>query len=98
MNDVSVTPTEYAIGGKLLHCTVHMDISNRAKMADDDFVVEIKKKVAKMLAEKLVEDKFIEFTYMHDYTTDGVMVNGRVIVMPDTQVRIVRKLNQVELK
>lgn len=86
MNDTE----EYAIPGKMIRSTLIFNRFLLHNMADDDRVLAIKKQMAVQLAEKLISQKMIEFTYMNNVHDDNVTVNARVYVVPDDVVRIIR--------
>ena len=52
---------------------------------------EIKKKLARMIAEELLERKNVEFTYQKNRDTNNISVRVRCFVVPDDQVKILRE-------
>jgi len=55
---------------------------------------EIKKKLAVMLAEELLQNKNVEFTYQKNHNNGNISVRVRCFVVPDDQVKILRERNK----
>jgi len=78
------------IKGEML--TVKMEISewefNNSMMIPKP---EIKKRLAVMLAEELLERKNVEFTYQKNHNNGNISVRVRCFVVPDDQVKLLRE-------
>jgi len=96
--DLSGYPTvvhDYAfetIKGEML--TVKMEISEWEFNNSMIPKPEIKKKLALMIAEELLERKNVEFTYQKNHNNGNISVRVRCYVVPDDQVKILRERNK----
>ena len=52
---------------------------------------EIKKRLAVMLAEELLQNKNVEFTYQKNHNNGNISVRVRCFVVPDDQVKLLRE-------
>ena len=52
---------------------------------------EIKKRLSVMLAEELLQNKNVEFTYQKNHNNGNISVRVRCFVVPDDQVKILRE-------
>lgn len=88
--------TDYAIKGELL--TAYIIVKEEEFVAfknDTDFIIYMKKKLATMLTEALLnEDKFIEFVRQRDPTSFTQRFYARMAVVPKNQVQIIRQLKK----
>jgi hypothetical protein len=89
ISNTSWTQPEYAIQGKML--SVSMTVSDYEWSTRPQDPMEIKLKLMNLLAEKMMADKHIEFTKVHDTFTGDQRFNARIFVVQDTQVRIIRE-------
>jgi hypothetical protein len=60
-------------------------------MDADNFKQEMKKKLALKIAEKLLENKLVEFTKQEDLHTDEITFRVRAYLVRDDKVRTLRK-------
>ena len=66
----------------------YTDIANLKVITDPN---AIKEKLMYMLAQKMREEKLIEFTKIDDALAEMHIFNSRIFVVPDTQVRLLRE-------
>ena len=85
--------TEHAFQGKMITATYEFDDDRYRGMPDD----MIKRKIAGMLVDQLVESGFIEFTRQKNPATLSTTIRGRVFCTSNDQVRILRELNKDSL-
>ena len=90
-NSNSSIDKEYAIKGQMItasYAISYTDVANMKVITDPN---DIKEKLMYMLAQKMREEKLIEFT-KQDLVGEGVyQFNARIYALPDTQVRILRE-------
>jgi len=88
--------TDYAIKGELLTANIIISETEYALFKNDtDFIIHMKKKLATMLTEALLnEDKFIEFVRQRDPTSFTQRFYARMAVVPKNQVQIIRQLKK----
>jgi len=55
---------------------------------------EIKNRLAVMLAEELLQNKNVEFTYQKNHNNGNISVRVRCFVVPDDQVKLLRERNK----
>lgn len=60
-------------------------------MDSDNFKQEIKKKLANQIAEKLLENKLVEFTKQEYLHTNETTFRARAYLVKDDKVRVLRK-------
>jgi len=82
-------PAFETIKGEML--TVKMEISEWEFENSMIPKPEIKKKLALMIAEELLERKNVEFTYQKNRATNNISVRVRCYVVPDDQVKLLRE-------
>ena len=92
-NSFPVNYTEHAFQGKMVTATYEFDDHQLRGMPED----MIKRKIAGMLVDQLVESGFIEFTRQKYPSTFTTTVRGRVFCTSNDQVRILRELNKESL-
>ena len=87
---------DYAIKGELLTANIIISETEYAFFKNDtDFIIHMKKKLATMLTEALLnEDKFIEFVRQRDPTSFTQRFYARMAVVPKNQVQIIRQLKK----
>ena len=91
-HNVTYDPAFETIKGEML--TVKMEIT---EWEFNNSVVpkpEIKKRLAVMLAEELLQNKSTEFTYQKNHDTGNISVRARCFVVPDDQVKLLRERNK----
>jgi hypothetical protein len=90
-----VTPTEHVIQGEGIMVDIVMDAFKAEDTIQNQGADEIKRRLMLLLAEKMMACKYIEFTKMHDVTSDQYKFHARAFVVPDTKVRILRELKHI---
>lgn len=86
---------EFAIGGKLIKAQLHIRDSDIIQLEDDpNYKDVIKLKLVNMLAEYMLDNKFIEFTQHQDPSTMSRTIFARCYVAPDSQVKILKTLKK----
>jgi hypothetical protein len=60
-------------------------------MDPDSFKRTMKKRLAEMIAEKLLDDKLVEFTKQEDLHTNETTFRARAYLVQDDHVRVLRK-------
>ena len=88
--------TDYAIKGELLTANIIITETEYAFFKNDtDFIIHMKKKLATMLTEALLnEDKFIEFVRQRDPTSFTQRFYARMAVVPKDKVQLIRQLKK----
>ena len=88
---------DYAIGGKLVAGRAEMSEDYRMMVEDGDqeAVFRIKQKLVRDMAEYMLENKLVEFTYQDDPYTLRRHVLVRAYVAPNDQVKILRMANKI---
>ena len=81
---------EYAIKGQMIIASLSIDESKMAIMGKD----QIKQRLAVQLAEKILEEKFIDFTQIMDYSSMSITVKAGVFVVPNHDVKLLRTLKK----
>lgn len=61
------------------------------KSYSQSFVEGLKKEMALELAERILQNKYVEFTKQEDLKNGEVVYRARVYVTPDDQIRKIRK-------
>lgn len=79
--------TDTAIKGKMLTVSHEFDDFAMSHMSEED----IKSSMISMLVGEMVKSKMVEFTRQSDPLTFKITVRARAFVVPDDQVRILRK-------
>ena len=90
-NSNSSIDKEYAIKGQMItasYAISYTDVANMKVITDPN---AIKEKLMYMLAQKMREEKLIEFTKKDDSLAGMYIFNSRIFAVPDTQVRILRE-------
>lgn len=87
---------DYAIKGELLTANITVNETEFVKFNNDkDFIIHIKKQLARMIAESLLsEDKFVEFVRQQDPTSLSHRFYARMAVVPKDQVQVIRHLKK----
>jgi hypothetical protein len=85
--------SEEFIKGEMVHAQVVVkDFEITQMMIDpDNFKQEMKIKLALEIAEKLLENKLVEFTKQEDLHTQETTFRARAYLVKDDKVRILRK-------
>lgn len=65
--------------------------STKMNLDEDMFKEEMKKRLARQLAELIIENKLVEFTKQENFNTCETTYRARAYLTPDNQVRILRK-------
>lgn len=79
---------DHAIQGTML--SVGLEAPETVVMDAEDFKKHIKKQMAQLLAEKMIENNLISFTVTNDPTTFNRMYRARAFLVPNDKVQILR--------
>ena len=87
---------DYAIKGELLTANIIVSETEYALFKNDtDFIIKMKKRLALMLTEALLnEDKFVEFVRQRDPTSFTQRFYARMAVVPKDKVQLIRQLKK----
>ena len=87
---------DYAIKGELLTANIIVSETEYALFYNDtDFIIKMKKRLAIMLTEALLnEDKFVEFVRQRDPTSFTQRFYARMAVVPKDKVQLIRQLKK----
>jgi len=88
---VDVNVTELAIGGKALK--IHLRISDYERMRmtnDDDFALEMKRRLTHDMVKYMIENRLIEFTSMKSADQMDTIVAARAYLAPDETIKLLR--------
>jgi len=87
---------DYAIKGELLTANIIVSETEYALFKNDtDFIIKMKKRLAIMLTEALLnEDKFVEFVRQRDPTSFTQRFYARMAVVPKDKVQLIRQLKK----
>lgn len=87
---------DYAIKGELLTANIIVSETEYALFKNDtDFIIKMKKRLAIMLTEALLnEDKFVEFVRQRDPTSFTQRFYARMAVVPKDKVQVIRQLKK----
>ena len=86
----SLNNIEYAIQGQMVSTTIRMPEQLLETISKD----QIKLDLALDIAKQLVYCKCMEFTSQKDIVTMDVTYRARIFAVPDTQVRILRVMQE----
>ena len=88
--------TDYAIKGELLTANIIISETEYAFFKNDtDFIIKMKKRLAIMLTEALLnEDKFVEFVRQRDPTSFTQRFYASMAVVPKDKVQLIRQLKK----
>jgi hypothetical protein len=92
---------DYVIGGKLVVGKVTISESFRAMLEDGDKVAKhiakhkVKLDLVNQMAEYMLENKLIEFTWKDDHITGDRQIVVRAYLAPNDQVKILRLANKI---
>ena len=90
-NSNSSIDKEYHVQGRMISASYiisYTDVNNLKMITDTN---AIKDKLMYLLAQKMREEKLIEFTKKDDSLAGVYIFNSRIFAVPDTQVRILRE-------
>lgn len=90
---ITVSHQDFAIGGKLVATQIvlsHMD--SMSFRSNNEFKIEIKKRIVSQLVEHLIDAGLIEVTYEKDAAFNGFAVRARAYIAPDEQVKLLRTM------
>jgi hypothetical protein len=87
---------DYAIKGELLTANIIVSETEYALFKNDtDFIINLKKRLAIMLTEALLnEDKFVEFVRQRDPTSFTQRFYARMAVVPKDKVQLIRQFKK----
>ena len=81
---------EVAIGGKLVMGKICIPESAGVNFADHEMKEYVRTSMATKLAEHMVANGLVEFTYMIDHISFDRVVHARCYLAPNEQVKILR--------
>ncbi len=94
---INVNFEEHSIQGKMLTAQYIIGMAETLQFDNEEsFRQHVKQMLARQLAEKIIEEKFAEFTIEKVHSTQSTVVRGRCFLTPDSDVRILRKDKRYE--
>ena len=96
-SDVKFDVYEYAIGGKMVVGRARMSYEWKTLLEDGDPDARDKLKfdLIHQMADYMLQNKLVEFTYQDDIATGDKMIAVRAYLAPDAQVKIIRSVIKV---
>ena len=79
---------DYTIQGKMLTTSLTMSPYEAEQMDD----LELKNRLITLMVREIMDNKCIEFTKQQDYAKDEVVIRARIYVTPDSDVKLIRKI------
>ncbi len=79
---------DYTIQGKMLTASLTMSPYEAEQMDD----LELKNRLITLMVREIMDNKCIEFTKQQDYAKDEVVIRARIYVTPDSDVKLIRKI------
>jgi hypothetical protein len=89
VSNSSLNSYDYAIKGQMLIASMVLSDSQLANTPKDN----IKKELARLLAEDMIDKNCIDYTQGHDWSSGSVMIRARAFAVSSTDVQILRTLN-----
>ena len=83
-----INSIEYIIQGKMLTASLTMSPYEAEQMDD----LELKNRLIALMVREIMDNKCIEFTKQQDYAKDEVVIRARIYVTPDSDVKLIRKI------
>lgn len=85
-----------AIQGELFTASITISDTEFIRFNNDkDFIIHVKKQLAKMLSEALLnEDKFVEFVRQQDMSSFSHKFYARMAVVPKNQLQLLRQMKK----
>lgn len=83
-----INSIEYIIQGKMLTTSLTMSPYEAEQMDD----LELKNRLITLMVREIMDNKCIEFTKQQDYAKDEVIIRARIYVTPDSDVKLIRKI------
>ena len=83
-----INSIEYIIQGKMLTASLTMSPYEAEQMDD----LELKNRLISLIVREIMDNKCIEFTKQQDYAKDEVIIRARIYVTPDSDVKLIRKI------
>ena len=96
-NDPVFQTYDYAIGGKMVIGRARMTEHFRMMLENGDEETKklLKSELIHQMAEYILENNLVEFTYMDDPITMDRMVAVRAFLAPNDQIKILRVANKI---
>ena len=83
-----INSIDYIIQGKMLTASLSMSPYEAEQMDD----LELKNRLISLIVREIMDNKCIEFTKQQDYAKDEVIIRARIYVTPDSDVKLIRKI------
>jgi hypothetical protein len=83
---------DYVIKGEMLLASLVYTEYDALNLTEAERKSRIKEKLAKQLAEYILENKMVEFTQMTDHVTGDKTVKARCFLVPSNEVQIIREI------
>ena len=96
-SDLKFEVYDYAIGGKMVVGRARMSYEWKTLLEDGDPNARDKLKfdLIHQMADYMLTNKLVEFTYMDDPLSGDKMIACRAYLAPDSQVKIIRSVIKV---
>lgn len=97
IDEVNFQTYDYVINGKMVvgRATISDTFREMIENGDDDAKRQIKSSLIHQMAEFILENNLVEFTYHDDHTTFNRHVTVRAYLAPNDQVKILRVANKI---
>lgn len=83
-----INSIEYIVQGKMLTASLTMSPYEAEQMDD----LELKNRLVSLIVREIMDNKCIEFTKQQDYAKNEVIIRARIYVTPDSDVKLIRKM------
>jgi hypothetical protein len=84
---------QYIIQGKMLHVKQIIDVNTMSKKGGLPDTDVLKRRLAVELAEKMIENKLIDFTYMDNQLGFERIYHARCFLVPNDDVQLLRMMS-----
>jgi hypothetical protein len=97
MDNLKFDVYDYAIGGKMVVGRARMSYEYKTLLEDGDADARDKLKfdLIHQMADYMLKNNLVEFTYQDDIATGDRMIACRAYLAPDSQVKIIRSVIKV---
>ena len=97
IDDFTFQTYDYAIGGKMVvgRVTISETFREMIENGDAETTQKFKSQLIHQMADYMLENRLVEFTYQDDPITLNRQVSVRAYLAPDDQVKILRVANKI---
>jgi hypothetical protein len=83
---------DYVIKGEMVLASITFTVYDALNLTESEQKARIKEKLARQVAEYILENKLVEFTQMTDSVTGDKTVKARCFLVPSGEVQIIREI------